>query len=100
MSFEIRWSPRASHDLIRIVEYLDSRDPSWTDSATAAIHRKVDALAQSPFLSSIFETTSRGQMREALAGNYRIFFTVNEVDQIVWLEHIRHVRQQDPDFSE
>jgi len=100
MSFEIRWTPRAGDELTRIVEYLDSRDPSWTDGVTAAISEKIEFISETPYLSSVFETSTRGDIREVLAASYRIFFSVDERRQRVWIESIRHVRQQDPDFSE
>jgi mRNA-degrading endonuclease RelE of RelBE toxin-antitoxin system len=35
-----------------------------------------------------------------LATSYRIFFSIDERRQRIWIESIRHARQQDPDFSE
>jgi plasmid stabilization system protein ParE len=99
MAFEIRWTPRASQDLTRIIEYLDSLDPSRTDVVIAAIREKLEFLTTSPFLSAVFETSTRGDIREVLAASYRIFFTVNDRRRTVRIEAIRHVRQQDPDFS-
>ena len=100
MSLEVRWKPRASDELTRAVEYLDSRDPSWTDVVTAAISEKLEFISETPYLSSIFQTVRGIEVREVLAANYRIFFSVDERRQRVWIESIRHVRQQDPDHSE
>jgi plasmid stabilization system protein ParE len=100
MSFEVRWKPRAGDELTRIVEYLDSRDPSWTDVVTAAITERLEFISETPYLSSIFKTVKGTEVREVQAASYRIFFTVHERQQRVWIESIRHVRQQDPDFPE
>lgn len=100
MSFEIRWTIRASDELTRIVAFLDSRDPSWTDVVTVAISEKLEFISETPYLSSVFETSPRGDIREVLAASYRIYFSVDERRQRVWIESIRHVRQQDPDLSE
>ena len=100
MSLEVRWTRRASDELTRIVAYLDSQDPSWTDVVTAAISEKLEFISETPYLSSIFETSTRGDIREVLAASYRIFFSIDERRQRIWVESIRHVRQQDPDFSE
>jgi len=35
-----------------------------------------------------------------LAASYRIFFSIDERRQRIWIESIRHVHQQDPDFPE
>jgi plasmid stabilization system protein ParE len=99
MPFEKDWSHRASRDLIRILEYLDSRDPDWADSVWTAISEKLDFISQFPYLSTIYEVTSAGEIREVLADDYRIFFRVIEHDQVVRIKGIQHVRQQDPDFS-
>jgi plasmid stabilization system protein ParE len=100
MPYQNHWSRRASHDLTRIVEYLDSRDPDWTDAIVAAIIGKIDSLADNPYLSSVFDQSDREEVREALAGSYRIFFTIDEDARAVVVKRIQHVRQQDPDFSE
>jgi len=100
MSLEVRWTRRASDELTRIVAYLDSQDPSWTDVVTAAISEKIEFISETPYLSSLFETSTRGDIREVLAASYRIFFSIDERRQRIWVESIRHVRQQDPDFSE
>jgi plasmid stabilization system protein ParE len=100
MSFEVRWKPRASDELTRIVGYHDSRGPSWTDVVTAAITERLEFISETPYLSSIFMTVKDTEVREVLAESYRIFFSIHERQQRVWIESIRHVRQQDPDLSE
>jgi hypothetical protein len=40
------------------------------------------------------------EVREVLAAGYRIFFSIDQRRQRVWVESIRHVRQQNSDFSE
>jgi len=100
MPLEVRWTARASDEVTRIVEYLDSRDPSWGDVVAAAISEKLEFISGTPYLSSIFETSTRGDIREVLAASYRIFFSIDGQRQRIWIESIRHVHQQDPDFSE
>jgi plasmid stabilization system protein ParE len=100
MAFEQDWTHRASQDLKRIVDYHDARDPDWTDAIIAAITEKLDSLSANPYLSSIFKSTPWGEVREASAGSYRIFFVINEADKIIDIRGIQHVRQQDPDFPE
>jgi plasmid stabilization system protein ParE len=100
MAFEEHWSHRANRDLKRIADYHDAHDPDWTDRVVAAITEKLDSLLDNPYLSSVFDQTPFGEIREALAGNYRIFFVIHEEDQVLDIRRIQHVRQQDPDFSE
>jgi plasmid stabilization system protein ParE len=100
MSFEVRWKPRASDELTRLVDYHDSRDPSWTDVVVAAIREKLEFISESPYLSSIFKNVKGTEVREVLAASYRIFFSIHERHQRIWIESIRHVRQQDPEFPE
>jgi len=100
MSLEIRWSPRAGEELTRIVKYLDLKDPSWTDVVTAAVSEKLEFISETPYLSSIYQSAMGTEFREVLAGSYRIFFRIDERRQRIRIESIRHVRQQDPDFSE
>jgi plasmid stabilization system protein ParE len=100
MAFEQDWSHRASDDLRRIVDYHDASDPDWADAVVTAIVEKLEFLSKNPFLSSIYKQTPWAEIREALAGNYRLFFRINEADQVIVLERIQHVRQEDPDFPE
>jgi plasmid stabilization system protein ParE len=100
MAFEQDWSHPASSDLKRIVDYLDERDPDWTDAVVTAIMDKLAALLDNPYLSSIYRQTSWGEVREALAGSYRLYFRINDADQVIRVERILHVRQQDPEFPE
>jgi plasmid stabilization system protein ParE len=100
MSFETRWTDRARRDLIRVLNRTSDRDADWGAAVYAAISEKVEFIAQTPFVSSVFDRIPRGEVREVLAGSHRIFFIVFESNQIVRIEAIQHVRQQDPDFSE
>jgi plasmid stabilization system protein ParE len=100
MAFEQDWSHSASSDLKRIIEYHDAREADWTDAIVSAIMEKLEFLSVNPYLSSIYRRTRWGEVREALAGSYRLFFRIKAADQIIRLERILHVRQQDPDFPE
>jgi toxin ParE1/3/4 len=100
MPLEVRWTTRASDEVTQIVDYLDSRDPSWADVVAAAVSEKLEFISETPYLSSIFETSTRGDIREVLAASYRIFYSIDERRQRIWIESIRHARQQDPDFPE
>lgn len=100
MSFEVRWKPRAGDELTRIVEYHDARDSSWTDVVTAAITERLEFICETPYLSSTFKTVKGTEIREVLAASNRIFLSIDERRRRVWIESIRHARQQDPDFSE
>jgi mRNA-degrading endonuclease RelE of RelBE toxin-antitoxin system len=79
---------------------LGRRDPDWEDAVACAITEKLDFLANSPYLSAIFRANRWGEIREVLATNYRIFFTIEDEDRIVHIKRIQHARQQDPEFPE
>lgn len=100
MEFQVRWAKRGSEDLIRILRYLDSQDPDWSDAFRDAISDRLEFLSRTPFLSSSYETIAGTEIREVLAGSYRLFFSVNVAKKTVRIERMLHVRQQDPDFSE
>lgn len=100
MAFEQDWSHRAHRDLKRIVDFHDALDPDWTDAIVTSISEKLEALCINPYLSSIHGQFPWGEVREALAGSYRIFFVVRPADQVIQIRSIQHVRQQDPNFPE
>jgi len=100
MPLEVHWSRLARRDLVRILEYCGQRDPDWAIAVDEAIATKLEFLSEFPYLSDPLPPTSRGERREALAGDYRIVFSVNEDEQRLYVISLRHVRQADPDFSE
>ena len=100
MSLEVRWTTVARLHLARIIASCAERDPDWAATVDAAIAEKIEFLAEFPFLSNIVRTTSRGDVRETIAVNYRITYSVDERAELIYLRSIRHVRQDEPDPSE
>ena len=100
MPLEVCWTTFARLHLARIIAYCGERDPDWAATVNAAIAEKIEFLAEFPFLSTIVRKTSRGDVRETIAANYRITYSVNERAQLIYIRSIRHVRQDDPDPSE
>lgn len=100
MPFQARWSTRARFELARAINYAADEDPDWGFTVRDTILEKVEFLREFPFLSTDVHSTPRGEYREALAGSYRIFYAVREQAREIFINSIRHVRQQDPDFLE
>ena len=100
MDFEIHWSPRARNNLKKVVDYLRRAEPRAIDSVLLAIEEKLRLLTTFPFLGSVFERSPLREIRETLAGSYRIFYEVDESIERITLIALCHVRQADPDFEE
>jgi len=101
MHFKISWAGRARIEMSSAIAYMAERDPGWASTCRSKISERSDALKTAPYVSSIFRSDSPiGEIREVLAGGFRIFFTVNEQRKIITIRRIFHVRQADPDFEE
>ncbi len=100
MPWQIAWTKRGRLEFRNVLKYCLSKDVDWAERAEMAIAEGIEFLAETPFISSVFVDGSRGEIREYLIGQFRLFFQVIEDENVVLLNAIRHVRQQDPDFSE
>jgi plasmid stabilization system protein ParE len=100
MAIEPYWAPPARRDLRRAVEWLEQTDPDAVPLVVGPVLRKIDSLRDSPYSGEIWRKVGSREFRETLAGNYRIFFEFDPVDQTITIQRICHVREQDPDFSE
>lgn len=100
MAFQSYWSPTASRDIRRIIEYLDLIDPDAAPLVLGPVLEKIESLVEHPYSGDIQRKLDSREFRETVVGDYRIFFELDSDEQTVTIGHIRHVRQQDPEFSE
>ena len=85
---KVRFSPRATEDLIAIADYLRERNSSAARSVEAAVRRTIDLLSE--FSGSGRLLTQRRNVRVMPLARYPylIFYTVL-ADELLIL-HIRH----------
>jgi plasmid stabilization system protein ParE len=78
---------------------LNRRHPDAVGTVALAIASQVQFLRGQPHLGAVFQQTGRGEVRETLAANYRIFYRVQYEGSVVRVVSIRHARRKNPDFS-
>jgi plasmid stabilization system protein ParE len=98
MATEVRWSSRAVDELTRALDYLRLYQPDAVDTVEAAISSQVERLTWQPYLGSVYDRSSHGDVRETFAANYRIFYRVEDDGAAVEIQSIRHAKRRDPRF--
>jgi len=98
MSFEIKWSRRASLDLAGLKAYIATDNPPAADTEVRAIILKVDLLGQFPLLGPVYRTANLHEFRSVLSGNYRIVYRVRPDGPFLDIVTIRRGAQDDPDL--
>jgi plasmid stabilization system protein ParE len=85
---KVRFSPRATDDIVHIADYLTARNPVAAIAVESAIRRTIELLAE--FSGSGRTLTQRQNVRVVplVRYPYLIFYTVT-ADEVIIL-HIRH----------
>lgn len=78
MDFQIVWTDPALTDLQEIVAYLAQHNPGAAERIGNDIVDHVETLRTFPFIGPRYPRNSRGDRREIVCGNYRIFYRVSE----------------------
>ncbi len=100
MRWQVAWTKHGRRDLRDVIKFCAEMDPLWAERAEIAIAEGIEFLSTSPFISSIYAVYEFGEVREYLAGDFRLFFKVFEDEHAIQFNGVRHIRQQDPDFAE
>lgn len=98
MSFEIKWSRRASLDLADLNAYIAADNPTAADGEVRALILKVDLLGQFPLLGQVYRKTKLEEFRSVISGNYRIVYRIRPDGPFLDIVTIRHGAQDDPDL--
>ena len=86
---KLRFTPRATHDLAEIAEYVRTRNLSAAPAVRGAILRSLQNLTL--FRQSVVPKMSRG-VRKLVTTKYRyfVYYAVNEAAEEVVILTIRH----------
>jgi toxin ParE1/3/4 len=98
VAYKIAWTEPASQDLDEILTYVGRNNPSAAMRLGQQITDKVDLLATSPFLGSVYSQSGSSNRRETRQGNYRIFYRLKESEQRVEILAIWHAARQEPNL--
>lgn len=90
MKYEL--SKEAKDDLREIHDFLARQSPRVAARGASEITERIEQLPGFPGAHAIPPVYERPRVRQALAGNYRIFYTVGEETEVVTA--IVHVRRR------
>lgn len=74
----VEWSARAVRDLEAIGDYIASDNPRVAIDFVDGLIARGEALAATPLVGRVVPEFGRTDIREVLAGNYRIVYRVIE----------------------
>jgi plasmid stabilization system protein ParE len=98
MSFAVRWTAEAKHDVDELYDFLLLRNPEAAGRALAAIRKAVEMLTRFPFSCRV--ATRRGDvvLRELVIPfgkrGYVALFEIDD-DRTVTVLAVRHQREDD-----
>ena len=89
----VGYAPRASTDLLRLVDFLVESDPRAAAETAALIVSAVDALGQHPLIGRPVESGYRELVISRGRSGYIALYRYNEARDAVLVLAIRHQRE-------
>ena len=99
MAYEIIWSARSGADLQEIDEYISKDNPAAAKRVVQGIVNRVARLARLPRLGRKYARVTSKEVRQIIAGKYRIFYSVNEPDSRIEVLRVWHGARQEPPLT-
>jgi toxin ParE1/3/4 len=90
MDYKVIWTEPAHLDLKELVAYIADDDPEAAERVGNDILEHVEILGTFPYIGPAYPRKSKGDRREIVCGNYRIFYRVQEDAKIVEILTIWH----------
>jgi toxin ParE1/3/4 len=96
---EIIWTPRASEDLIRLLEYMDRQSVTGANRFRAECDSMLDRISELPHIGTLYLRRPGIEVREVFVSPYRIFY--HEMPELTAIEILRllHAKRKDPKFG-
>ena len=95
--FQVIISPRARHDLLKIIDYIRQDHPEAAERFANDLLDHTELLADFPHIG---ETVNRRQgVRKLLHTPIRIYYRVDERRKLVEILHFWHSARREPRFE-
>ena len=93
---EVIWSPRAKDALADTLEYWDIHNNStyYSDKIIQEIDELLKTITNKPLYLGRYSRELQMYVRDILKGRFLIYFTVNEVEDLIEIHYFRGVKQQ------
>lgn len=91
MKYSISLLPSSNEDLLDIKAYLAAQSENAALLVVEMITARIATLAKAPRLYPVSEDDDR--FRRMVAGEYLVFYTLDEAQQAVEVHHIWHARR-------
>ena len=94
MAYTIAWSDSALTRLTEILDFIAERNPAAAKRTVLEIMEKVELLADHPRLAPRFLGANDPDLRQLVAGSYRVIYQLNESRAEIWVLAVQHVRER------
>lgn len=98
MDFAVVWTMPAADQLQEVIEYVQRENPAAAQRMADDIAHRIDLLGKFPLSGGIYLRTQRREIREILAGKYRIFYRVRRRLKRVEILAVWHGARKEPKF--
>ncbi|MCH8486834.1 MAG: type II toxin-antitoxin system RelE/ParE family toxin [Candidatus Cyclonatronum sp.] len=91
---EIIWTNQALNRLNEFVDYIARDNPEAAEKWALGIIDRTDQLAEQPESGRIVPEYNEPDLRELIAGNYRVIYRIRKEKGTIYIQTVRHVRQK------
>lgn len=88
--YTLAWTTPALRDLLEIVEYIRSDNPTAASRFAKDVHAKISRLARFPLSGRFLPEFPMAGLREVVIGNYRVIYRVVPSARHVQILTVRH----------
>jgi len=89
------WSKAATSHVREILEYIRTENPPVARRLANAFALFTDLVAQMPEIAPVWKENSRYRIWSGIYP-YKIFYTVNEQEEQVFISAVRHGKRKNP----
>jgi toxin ParE1/3/4 len=97
---EVIWTRQAIRKVNEITDRIAGDNYLTAEKWKREIFRKTDQLTDHPRSGRMVPEYNEPDLREIISGNYRLIYRIKDHESKVYMQTVRHVRQQSPDSSE
>lgn len=97
---EVIWTNQAIRKVNEIGNQIARDNYSAADKWVREIFSKTDQLIDHPRSGRMVPEYNEPDLREIITGNYRIIYRIRDHQNRVYIQTVRHVRQDSPKTSE
>jgi toxin ParE1/3/4 len=96
---EIVWTNQALRKLNKFVDYIARDNLVSAEKWALKLIERTDQLLEQPESGRIVPEYNEPNLRELIFGNYRVIYRIRKEHSTIYIQTVRHVRQEPPKTS-